>query len=267
MKRQTKIHLPTIKKTIKMKKTFLILFAFAVLITSCDQENIGTVYEPGAPYVAFSSPVVSENILTAENNFSVNVQIVRSDLSTSTIAEVSLEMNDNIDGVFDLESSTITFDDGKAEAYVNIVPVVGPSEIDPTKSYVFKLTITSDNASELYNTTTYKASFQYTPIGAGNFVSNFVEEEWPVEIEKLEVGNLILYKAKDLYEAGYNITLIVEDNSVTINPQPAWVSSDYGLVWAKGSGTITGKVLTLSIEHYVPDLGSWDEYTETLTLP
>jgi hypothetical protein len=268
MKRVIKIHLPTIKKTIKMKNTFLILFALAVLITSCDQENIGTVYDPGAPYVAFSSPVVSNNILTSENNFSVNVQIVRSDLNTSTTAEVSLEMNDNIDGVFALENSTITFDEGKAEAYVNIIPVVGPSEIDPTKSYVFKLTITSDNASELYNTTTYKASFKYTPIGTGNFVSSFDESEWPVDIEKLEVGDITLYKAKGLYESGYDVTIIVEGNNVTINEQPAWFyDNDYGDVFIAGSGTANGKVLTMSIEHYIPDVGGWDPATEILTLP
>lgn len=250
-----------------MKNIYLIIIGLALAMFSCDQENIGTIYDPGAPYVAFSTEVVAENILSAENNFSVNVQLVRSDLSGTETAEVQLEMNENVDGVFDLESNTVTFQDGEAKAYVKVVPVVEPSEIDPTNVYEFNLTIISNNASEFYNSTTYKASFQYTPIGTGHFVSTFFEAEWPVEIEKLEVGELALYKAKDLYENGYDITLIVENGNVTINPQAAWNSADYGLVWAKGSGTISGKVLTLSIEHYVPDLGSWDEYTETLTIP
>lgn len=250
-----------------MKNIYLIIIGLALAMFSCDQENIGTIYDPGAPYVAFSTEVVAENILSAENNFSVNVQLVRSDLSGTETAEVQLEMNENVDGVFDLESTTVTFQDGEAEAYVKVVPIVDPSSIDPTKTYEFNLTITSNNASEFYNTTTYKASFKYTPIGTGNFVSAFFEAEWPVAIEKLEVGELVLYKAKDLYENGYDITLIVENGNVTVNSLPAWNSADYGVVWATGSGTITGKVLTLTIEHYVPGVGSWGEYTETLTLP
>jgi len=250
-----------------MKNIYLIIIAMALTLFSCDQENMGTIYEPEAPYVAFSTEVVPENILSAETNYSVNVQLVRSELSGTETAEVQLEMNENVDGVFALESNTVTFQDGEAKAYVRVVPAIEPSEIDPTKVYEFNLTITSNNASELYNNTTYKASFKYTPIGTGDFVSTFFEAEWPVAIEKLEVGELSLYKAKDLYETGYDITLIVESGNVTINPQTAWESADYGPVWAAGSGTITGKVLTLTIEHYVPDLGSFGEYTETLTLP
>ena len=127
-----------------MKPTYLILILFSMAIFSCDQENMGTLYEPEAPYVAFSSPVVSGNVLSAENDFSVNVQLVRSHLSGSATATVSLEMNANIQGVFELESNTVTFEDGKGTAYLKIVPLVEPGQIDPTKNYVFNLIITDD---------------------------------------------------------------------------------------------------------------------------
>ena len=106
---------------------------------------MGAIYEPGNVYVAFSSPVVPENILSAEGNFSVNVQIVRSVATMPTTAEVVLEMNDDIEGVFALESNTVTFGDGEEIAYVKIIPIVAPSFIDPTKSYVFNLTLIGDN--------------------------------------------------------------------------------------------------------------------------
>ena len=250
-----------------MKKIVLIVF-IAISLFACDQENIGTLYEPEAPYVAFSSSIVPENILSADNNYSVIVQIVRSDLSTATTANVLLEMNDNIEGVFDLESNSVTFENGKGEAYIKIVPVVEAASIDPTKAYVFNLTLTGDNVSSLYNKTTYKASFQYTSIGAGTFNSMFFENEWSVDIEKLEVGNLVLYKTKSLYEDGYDITIIVDGENVTVEGQPAWYYDDeYGEVYVSGSGTISGKVLTLSLTHYIPDVYAWDPATEVLTLP
>jgi hypothetical protein len=251
-----------------MKHTYLILILFATALFSCDQENLGTLYEPEAPYVAFSSPVVSGNVLSAENDYSVNVQLVRSNLSGSATATVSLEMNEIIEGVFDLESTTVTFEDGKGTAYVKIVPQVEPGQIDPSKNYVFNLTITGDNASELYNTTSYRASFRYTPIGTGTFTSVFFDDEWSVNLEKLEVGNLTLYKAKGLYETGYDITIVAEGENVTVEEQAAWYyDDDYGVVFVSGSGTISGKVLTMSLEHYIPGVGGWPPETEVLTLP
>jgi hypothetical protein len=251
-----------------MKNIFLIILVFALAFVSCDQENMGTIYEPETSYVAFSSSIVPENILSAENNFSVSVQLVRSDLTAATTASVQLEMNENIDGVFELESNSVTFENGKGEAYVKIIPLVDASLIDPTKTYTFNLTLTGDNVSEFYGETTYKASFKYTPVGEGTFNSVFFGEVWSVDIEKLEVGNITLYKARGLYESGYDITIVVEGNSVTIAEQPAWFyDSDLGDVMIVGSGTLDGKVLTISIEHYIPDVGGWDPETEILTLP
>jgi hypothetical protein len=251
-----------------MKKIVLVLMLFAVALFSCDQENTGTLYEPEAPYVAFSSPVVSGNVLSAENDYSVSVQLVRSHLSGSATATVSLEMNENIEGVFDLESNTVTFEDGKGTAYLKIVPQVDPGQIDPTKNYVFDLTLTGDNASELYNKTSYRASFSYTPIGTGTFTSVFFEDEWSVDIEKLEVGSLTLYKAKGLYETGYDITIVVEGENVTVNDQAAWYYDDgYGDVYITGTGTLSGKTITMSLTHFIPDVHAWDPETEILILP
>jgi len=252
----------------EMKIKIILLFVLALTLFSCDQENIGTLYQPETPYVAFSSPVVSENVLSAENAYSVSCRIVRSDLSGAATANVVLEQNDNIEGVFTLESSTVTFEDGKGTASVKIVPLVEPALIDPTKTYVFNLTLTGDNVSEFYNTTSYRASFEYTAIGSGIFTSAFFEDEWDVDIEKLEVGNLTLYKIKGLYEAGYDITIIAEGENVTVEGQAAWYYDDeYGEVFVSGDGTINGKVLTMNLVHYIPEVFAWEPATEILTLP
>lgn len=254
-----------------MKNTISIIFVLAVVLVSCDQDNIGTVYEPEKSYVAFSSPVVAENALSADNNFSVNVQIVRSDLNEATTAEVELEMNDDIEGVFALQSGTVTFNTGEGKAYAKIIPLVAPAEIDPTKSFKFKLKLTGDNVSELFNKSTYTANIKldYTNVGAGNFVSEFFEDEWPVNLLKADLGNnVILYKAKNLYDDGYDVVLVVNGSNVTVSEQPAWYYDDeYGEVYVTGEGTISGKEITLSLTHFIPDVYEWDAATEVLTLP
>lgn len=254
-----------------MKNIISTIFVLAVVFVSCDQDNIGTVYEPEKSYVAFSSPVVAENALSADNNFSVNVQIVRSDLNEATTAEVELEMNGDIEGVFALQSGTVTFNAGEGKAYAKIVPLVAPTEIDPTKSFKFELTLTGENVSDLYNTTTYTASVKldYANVGAGNFVSQFFEDEWPVDLLKADLGNnVMLYKAKDLYGEGYDVVLVVNGSNVTVSEQPAWYYDDeYGEVYVTGEGTISGKEITLSLTHFIPDVYEWDPATEVLTLP
>jgi len=215
-----------------MKNKFLILFSFAIILFSCDQENMGTLYEPGAPYVAFSSPVVSGNVLSAENDFSVRVQLVRSDLSGSATATVSLEMNENIESVFDLESSSVTFDEGKGIAYANIVPVINPSLIDVTKTYEFSLKLVGDNVSELYNETTYRASFSLTfnPFGTGVFSSEFLENDWNVEVEKAEEADV--FRILNCYAEGYYNTFSVDNqNNIRYSTQETgYEDEDYGMV-------------------------------------
>lgn len=254
-----------------MKNIISTIFVLAVVLVSCDQDNIGTVYEPEKSYVAFSSPVVAENALSTDNNFSVSVQIVRSDLNETTTAEVELEMNDDIEGVFALQSGTVTFNAGEGIAYAKIVPLVAPAEIDPTKSFKFELSLTGDNVSDLYSTTTYTANVKldYANAGTGNFVSQFFEDEWSVELLKADLGNNVtLYKAKNLYGEGYDIVIVVNGSNVTVSAQPAWYYDDeYGEVYVTGEGTISGKEITLSLTHFIPDVYEWDAATEVLTLP
>lgn len=251
-----------------MKRIIIIPFILALLLTSCDQENIGTLYEPNSPYVAFASSVVPDNVLSTDNNFSVSCVLVRSELSGSMTATVELEMNDDIEGIFALESNSVSFEDGEGTAYAKIVPLVSANQLDPTKTYVFKLTISSDNASELYNTATYKASFKFDYVGTADFSSELFEQEWQVEVYKLVVGSKTLYKLKELYDVGTDVTVFVEDNIITIEDQIGWYSNSYESdVHIVGQGTMSGKVMTMTIEHYIPDLGSYGEYSEILTLP
>lgn len=210
-----------------MKYIYSIFFILTVILVSCDQDNIGTIYEPEAPYVAFTSSVVPGNELTSENNYSVSVQIVRSNASAPTTADVVLEMNDDIDGVFELESSTVTFEDGKNVAYAKIVPAIDPSLMDISKTYEFNLTLSGENVSEFYSETTYKASFKLTfsSIGTGTFHSEIFGDQWTVEVEKAAEADV--YKILDCYVEGYDIIFSVDaEDNIHYSTQPTGYEAD-----------------------------------------
>lgn len=253
-----------------MKKIYLALIVFVLAIVSCDQDNIGVLYEPGGPYVAFSSSIVVNNFLTAENNYSVTVQIVRSDNTSSETVGVSLEITEDIDGVFALESNTVTFNAGENVAYVKVIPLVEPTGISPGVTYNFNLSLSDTNVSEIFGETTYKASLKvdFTPIGTGIFTSEFFGDVWEVEILEANLGSVKLYKAIGLYEAGYDIIFIVDGTAVTVNEQATWYyDDDLGEVFLEGSGKLMDGELIVSLTHFIPGIHAWDPATEVLTLP
>ena len=262
-----------------MKKIFSILIILTAALVSCDQKNIGTLYEPGGSYFAFSSSVVPDNTLSADNNYSVMVQIVRSDLSGTATADVSLEMNDNIDGVFALESSSVSFADGEGIAYAKIAPVVDLSLIDVSKVYEFKLSLVGENVSEFYNTSTYRASFLLTfePFGTGVYSSELFGDEWPVQIEKAAEADV--YRIIDCFVEGYDFTFSVDqDNNVFYSTQQTgYIDGDNGMVslempdaeepdsYYMGEPYREGNVFYF-LTHFSVEGGSYGHWYELLTL-
>lgn len=252
-----------------MKKIQLALLVFVLALTACDQDNIGELYEIDA-YVAFSSSIVVNNLLTAANNYSVDVQVVRTAATGSETVGISLEPNDNIDGIFQLESNTVTFNDGETVAYAKIVPMVPPTGIPPGVTFNFNMSLSDATVSEFSGTTTYKATLKldFTSIGNATFDSPFWGEVLQPEIYEASLGSVKVYKAVGLYESGYDIIFLVDGTTVTVNDQPAWYYDDeYGDVYVSGSGTIDGDVLNVTLTHFIPDVYAWDSSVEVLTLP
>lgn len=239
-------------------------------MVSCDQDNIGVLYQPDEPYVAFSSSIVVNNFLTAENDYSVTVQLVRSHNKVAETVSVNLEMTDDIVGIFELESSSVTFNEGENIAYAKIISIVEPTAISPGVTYSFELSLDDANVSELFGVTTYKASLKvdFMPLGTGMFISEFFGDTWEVDLLEANLGAVKLYKAVGLYETGYDIIFIVDGTDVVVNDQPAWYyDDDLGNVHLEGYGSINNGQLTLTLTHFIPDVHTWEAATEVLTLP
>lgn len=262
------------KKETTMKKIFLAIILMGTVLLSCDQENIGTLFDnEGNDYVAVGTVKIDEPIaLLLEDNFSFKFPLHRTNLSINgTTAEVELSSS-NGEGVFMLESSTVTFADGEGVAHVVIVPVSSDG-IDPATTYSFTLTVVGDNASPMNNEATFSAQMvlEYTPLGEGYFYSEFWPGVWEQAVEK--ANGLELYKAVGLYESGKDILFSVSGDKVVVAYQKAWnYDASYGDVYASGEGTVSvvgGKTLfTVELEHYLPSADySFGTGIETLELP
>ena len=100
----------------KLGKYILGLALVAVALTSCDQDNIGAIYEPNVANVSFING--SQSSLTDKTSIEVPVAIGRAITSGSYTATVTL--SDASEGV-SLKSDKVSFADGEGMAYATIL--------------------------------------------------------------------------------------------------------------------------------------------------
>ena len=96
----------------KLGKYILGLALVAAGLTSCDQDNIGAIYEPKAANISFLA--AEQNTLTQEETLTVPVAIGRATTNGTYTANVT--MTDASEGV-SLKSQQVTFADGEGMAY------------------------------------------------------------------------------------------------------------------------------------------------------
>ena len=133
---------------------------------------------------------------------------------------------------------------------------------------------------EQVTTTKVNVMCDYNWVNLGNgFYSSpeWWEEEFDVPVYHAEGTNI--YRLMGLFQNGYNIDFTINaDNTVTVPGQPSWVHSSYGAVWLVGDANDTAdgyagtydpatKVVTFILYHYVPGVGGFGTFTDTLTMP
>ncbi|MBR5726158.1 MAG: hypothetical protein IKX56_05430 [Muribaculaceae bacterium] len=158
----------------KLGKYTLGLALVAAGLTSCDQENIGAIYEPTVANISFING--SQSTLTDQTSIEVPVAIGRATTNGSYTATVTL--SDASEGV-SLKSNQVTFADGEGMAYA-IVVVTGMQQ---GNEYEGTLTL-SDNDVATANTefgeqitsTTVKVMCDYNWISAGT--CTFTDYTW-----------------------------------------------------------------------------------------
>lgn len=81
-----------------------------------------------------------------------------------------------------------------------------------------------------------------------------------------------------LFQNGYDIRFTIEGDKVYVAAQPSWHHSTYGDIYLVGdaNGTADGyagtydaatKTVTFNLYHYVPGVGGFGTFVDTLTMP
>jgi hypothetical protein len=266
-----------------MKKNKLILlpvFLLGVFFSSCDQENITTIYDDGGvSKAAFPSKVMTVSMAPEDQN-TIKVPIYRTN-TTGTEPQIELTFattTTNANGVFTMPNKTVTFAEGSAVAYAEIkYPSI--NSLSPTANYVMTVTIGDSTklSPTLQNKITITAARKLTfeNIGTGKFTSTFFEETWDQPVQKAVEGEV--YKLMDCYVTGYHIIFSVnDDNSVSFGAQQTgYVHSSYGMITFtpfQSTGAVipgsakNGKTVTLA-GRFTVSAGSFGIFTETMVLP
>ncbi len=100
----------------KLGKYILGLALVAAGLTSCDQENVGAIYEPTQANISFINE--SQSKLTDQTSIEVPVAIGRA--TTNGEYTVNVALSDASEGV-SLKSNQVTFANGEGMAYATVV--------------------------------------------------------------------------------------------------------------------------------------------------
>jgi|GEM_PF-1223048 len=216
------------------KSATLIMFAAAALLTSCDQENEGAIYEPTFQNVSFVTS--GQSLQTSESTLTVPVELSRA--ITNGTYTANLVFDDGGSGAT-LSSNSVTFGNGEgmATAYVNF------SNLTPGDTYTVTLQLDDATAatadtitkSQVATKTTVTVSCQYTwtavATGTYTYAQFFEGDDSGLTLYQADQNSKV-YKITNW---GYGVDFqfsFNDDGTITVADQPiGYVHSSYGAVY------------------------------------
>ena len=259
-----------------LHKISLLLSIFAVgLFASCDTDNEGAIYKPANSGVKFQ--VENAEVVLLPDDAGTSTFLFRNNTDTDLTVSLTsaLYLGKDKDGNEILDElpegisvpSSITFT--KGEGKVQIPITVG--NVTLGSSYSVKIALANESdAVEIgpVNSTIISITKDYVWKSAGtlHIESEWMEDEWDDVLQVAE-GTETLYRAYQVYIKGYSLKFWIKGDKAIVEPHACDYSSSYGPIWAAGGGTFKDGVADMIIEFYVPNLGSWGEFNEIITLP
>lgn len=259
------------------KNSILFLLSLVFVLASCDNENVGALYDDGGvTKYAFAS--AKHNVdMVVEQAGVIAVPVYRTTTKGASSVSVSMTASEAVAAVFSIDNTSVTFKDGEAVAYVNVLyPDI--ETVSPTTSFTFKITIADEavvspaKIKEVEVKTGRKLT--YEAFGVGVFESEFFEEAWEQPILKAKEGEV--YKLPGLYAANYDFVFAINaDNTITVGKQETgYKSATYGMVSFDPNtsagvvigSTKDGKEITFK-GRFTVAAGSFGTFAEVLTLP
>ena len=117
----------------KLGKYILGLALVAASLTSCDQDNIGAIYEPTVANISFMTAEPS-TVVTKASSIEIPVALSRAIKNGSYTANVTLT---DAPANVSLKSNQVTFADGEGIAYATVVF----NEMEPGETYTAKVSL------------------------------------------------------------------------------------------------------------------------------
>jgi hypothetical protein len=275
-----------------MNKTIkLLIAAVAALagLNACNQDNERALYDESAPAAySFLQPVISVELTSAFNG-AIKVHLTRTDATEAAAVPVKLTAATATAAatLFTLPAPAVSFEAGAYEADAIVQFTL---EDLPPDGMQHQFSIEFENAATGISfggnkKTDVKATRKLTfvSVGTGTFTSNDVyRKSYPVHIERAEEVPDV-YKALDLYAAGYPILIQVfpAENRAVIAQQEiglslfdsypkTWLRADY-CTYANGVITVTpGSQTNFNmwvVEPSPSTTGAFVGKTEILELP
>ena len=253
-----------------MKKILYILSSVLLMVglIACDQDTTGTKFDfGGKDYYTFRTKTATIN---ASESGKAYANLYHLNTSVSSSVDITVEYNDAADGLFAVTSSTVSFGANTEPNAIEITYNVDDLEFNvdyhilisiPEQTYAPKTDVQTIDVKIVRPLT-------FNELGIGLFSSESFGEEWEQPV--LLANEAPIYQLPDLFEADYNIHLILnEDNTVTVEPQPAWnYDADNGDVYVVGEGVKESNVITLTLEHIIWSIEySFGAFEEILVLP
>lgn len=202
-----------------MKRLYILTLTVCMVLVSCSEKNIGTLYEEsGKGGFAFGGPVLNIETVPEDGN-EILVPVYRSNTSVN-MAEISFQYDvagassaepewkdADPDAIFSLTSKRVIFPDKAYMAYAH-VRYTDITALNPTGKYRFKLKIGSDTTpsgrNEVVVTAGRKLTFEFMGKCLWHDTCMF-DDAYEADIYKAKEGDI--YRVMDPYTPG----LIAED--------------------------------------------------------
>ena len=183
----------------KLGKYILGLALVAAALTSCDQDNVGAIYEPKVANISFITAEPSM-IVTKASSLEVPVAVSRAIKDGQYTANVTL-VTDAPDHVA-LKSNQVTFADGEGIAYATVVF----SNMEPGTTYTCDVKLSDADVAtantefgEQLTTSTVAVQCDFNWIDAGkcHFVDYNWEDGWEADVPVINAERTNIYRIVD----------------------------------------------------------------------
>lgn len=193
------------------------LAAAALLATSCDTDNEGTIYRSQSQNVSFEND--GSSTTTAQTSITVPVRVIRGNKNGAYTATYTAQASD--DGIFsDDAGGSISFADGETAKTINVTA----SNLAVGQTYTYTLTLTNADADTVTQSAitqtvvTIHSEYNWVSAGTCTFIDfNFAEGDEGASVDGVPIQ----------HAEGTNIYRLVEPYRVLYG-ESEWSTSNQG---------------------------------------